>query len=97
MPRYLIQRTFTFENELGLPTMQDSLLTHRKFQENNARAGVTWVFSYVTPDGKKSFCIYDAPTPEAVRQAASLNRLTIDRINEVHVLNPVPIPQGGGK
>ena len=92
MPRYLVERTATFEHELGLPTLGDPVQTHRDFLENNVRAGVTWVSSFVTPDGKKAFCIYDAPTPEAVRQAADLNGLSIDRINEVKILDPVILP-----
>jgi hypothetical protein len=31
---------------------------------NNAKDGVTWVHSYVTPGNGKTFCIYDAPTPQ---------------------------------
>ena len=91
MPRYLIERTFSFDRGLYLPTPQDSLRTHKKFQENNAQAKVTWVLSYVTPDRKKAFCIYDGPSPEDVRQAANLNELSIDRINEVQILEPVII------
>jgi hypothetical protein len=49
---------------------------------------VTWVHSYVTGDKKKTFCIYDAPTPEAVRTAANRNGLPVDRITEVRVLDP---------
>ena len=89
MPRYLIERTFPFDGDLGLPTAKEPLKTHQKFQENNHRAEVTWVLSYVTPDGKKSFCIYDGPSPEAIRQAANLNGLSIDRINEVQILDPI--------
>jgi hypothetical protein len=44
--------------------------------------------SYVSPEGKKTFCIYDAPTPEALRRAAQRNNLPIDRITEVRVLDP---------
>ena len=51
--------------------------------DNNAEDGVTWVHSYVTPDRKRTFCIYDGPTPEAVRRAAARNKLPISRITEV--------------
>jgi len=37
---------------------------------NNAEWGVAWVHSYVTLDKQKMYCIYDAPSPEAIRQAA---------------------------
>ena len=96
MPWYLVERTFTFEDNLSLPGPEDSLKVHLGFIENNAQAGVTWVHSYVTPDKKKSFCLYAAPNPEAVRRAASLNRLPVDRINEVRLLEPsaVKLPDG---
>jgi hypothetical protein len=50
--------------------------------------GVTWVHSYVTQDKKKTFCVYDGPTPEAIRKVAERNGLPVDRISEVRVLDP---------
>jgi hypothetical protein len=55
---------------------------------NNAIDSVTWVHSYVTPDRNKTFCIYDAPSPEAVRSVAKRNHLPVDRISRVSVLDP---------
>jgi len=49
---------------------------------------VTWVHSYVSEDNGKTFCVYDAPKPEAIRQCAAKNGLPADRITEVHVLDP---------
>lgn len=60
----------------------------RKVIDNNAEDGVTWVHSYVTPDRTRTFCIYDGPTPEAVRRAAARNKLPISQITEVRVLDP---------
>ena len=37
---------------------------------------------------QKTFCIYDAPSPEAIRQAANRNNLPVDSISEVRVLDP---------
>ena len=56
--------------------------------DNNAKDGVTWVHSYVSPDKKKSFCVYDGPNPEAIRTAAERNNLPVDTITPVHVLDP---------
>jgi hypothetical protein len=53
-----------------------------------ANAGVTWVHSYVSADKATTFCVYDAPTPEAIRKTAARNDLPIDRITEVRVLDP---------
>ena len=56
--------------------------------ERNADEGVTWVHSYVSDDRTKTFCVYDAPTPEAIRKAAARNRLPVERITQVRVLDP---------
>jgi len=42
----------------------------------------------VTEDLKKTFCIYDAPNPEAIRETARNNNLPIDSITAVSVLDP---------
>ena len=54
----------------------------------NAEGGVTWVQSFVSLDRKQTFCIYDAPSPEAIRQAARKSALPVDKITEVRVLDP---------
>ena len=86
MPRYLIERTF--HESPGLPGPEQGEQTRLTFVENNTLEGVTWIHSYVAPDRKKSFCIYDGPTPEAVRRAALRNGLPADRITEVCLLDP---------
>jgi hypothetical protein len=55
---------------------------------NNAEQGVTWIHSYVTPDKKQTYCIYDGPSPEVIRKVATRNGLPFDRITEVRVLDP---------
>ena len=39
-------------------------------------------------DRKTTYCVYDGPTPESIRQAAQSNGLPVDRITEVRVLDP---------
>ena len=56
--------------------------------ENNVREGVTWLHSHVSPDTRRSVCIYDGPTPDAFRRAASCNRLPVQEIADVLVLDP---------
>ena len=86
MPRYLIERTFP--DGLGLAPTQQGSQAAAAVVGNNAKHGVTWVHSYVTPDKKRTFCIYDGPTPEAIRKVAELNGLPVERITEVRVLDP---------
>jgi len=86
MSRYLIEREFP--DGLSIPQDAEGSKLCRKVIDINAEDGVTWVHSYVTPDCKRTFCIYDAPTPEAVRRAAARNKLPISQITEVRVLDP---------
>jgi hypothetical protein len=56
--------------------------------DRSAALGVTWIYSYVSENNRKAFCLYIAPSPEAVRKSAALNGLPLDRITEVTVLDP---------
>jgi hypothetical protein len=42
----------------------------------------------VTDDRTKSYCVYDAPTPEAIRRTAQRNALPVNRITQVSILDP---------
>lgn len=86
MPRYLVQRTFP--DGLAIPVNSDGAATCSLVVQGNLGHDVTWVHSYVTPDKTKTFCIYDAPTPDAIRAAAQTNGLPVDEITEVSVLDP---------
>jgi predicted amidohydrolase YtcJ len=78
----------SFPEGLGLPVTQQGADAARAIIAKNAELGVTWVHSYVTPDKKKTFCIYDGPSPEAIRKVATRNGLPVDHISEVRVLDP---------
>lgn len=86
MPRYMVERTFP--DGLGLAPNKQGCDVARTVIGNNAELGVTWIHSYVTPDKTQTFCIYDAPSPEAIRQTASKNGLPVGKISEVRVLDP---------
>ena len=86
MPRYLVERTFP--DGLEIPTNSDGATALLGVIGNNTSEGVTWVHSYVSKDKKTTYCIYDGPTPEAVRITAQKNSLPIDSITEVAVLDP---------
>jgi len=86
MPRYLVERTFP--DGLEIPMNEEGKRICRSVVAINTDDLVTWVHSYVTDDKSKTFCIYDAPSPEAIRRAARRNNLPVDRITEVSVLDP---------
>jgi hypothetical protein len=78
MHRYLIERTFP----AGALDRLDAA-TKQRVNANNASVGVRWIRSFATPDKTRTFCIYEAPSEAAVREAAKLNQLPVDRVVEV--------------
>jgi hypothetical protein len=86
VPRYMVQRTFP--ERLQIAISDDGVELCHSMVERNAEEGVTWVHSYVSDDKRATFCIYDAPNPEAIRKTAARNRLPVDRITRVSVLDP---------
>jgi len=86
MPRYMVERVFP--DGLNIPVDASGAQALGKVVATNAEQGVTWVHSYVSDDKTRTFCIYDAPTPEAIRQVAERNGLPVKTITEVSVLAP---------
>jgi hypothetical protein len=86
MPRYIVERTFS--DGLHIPVDADGAKVCLTVVDRNADEGVTWVHSYVTDDKSKTFCVYDAPNPEAIRKTAGKNSLPVDKITQVTVLDP---------
>jgi len=86
MPRYMVERTFL--DGLEIPVNAEGAATCLNVVGRNADFGVTWVHSYVSEDKRKTYCVYDGPSPEAVRRAADANGLPVDHVTLVSVLDP---------
>jgi hypothetical protein len=86
MARYVVQRTFP--EGLHISVVDGGAELCRRVVESNAEEGVTWISSFVSQDKTRTFCIYDAPSPEAIRKTASRNELPVDQITLVRVLDP---------
>lgn len=86
MSRYLVERTFP--DGLTLSADAEGAEICCAVVLTNSDHDVTWIHSYVSKDRRKSFCIYDAPSPEAIRRASLRNNLPVDRITKVNVLDP---------
>jgi hypothetical protein len=86
MPRYLVERTFP--DGLEIPTNEHGARTCIGVVQNNAEEQVTWVTSFVSTDKRRTYCVYDGPTPTSIERAALANGLPVDRISEVRVLDP---------
>jgi hypothetical protein len=76
--RYMIERTFPAGALDGL-----NAAIKEKVNANNASVGVSWKQSYANEDKTKTFCVYEGPNEAAIRKAAILNGLPIDKVTEV--------------
>ena len=86
MPRFLVERVYPAG--LILPSDGEGAARCSAIADRNGDFGVTWLHSYVSTDKARSYCIYDGPSPDAIRTAASRSSLPVTRISEVRVLDP---------
>lgn len=86
MPRYMVERTF--QDGLHIPVNAEGAQALGGIVANNAEEGVTWVHSYVSADKTRTFCVYDAPSEEAIRRVGARNNVPVDAVHEVKVLDP---------
>ena len=76
MPLYVIERRFAEQLEM---TSDDVNL----IEEINSDEGVSWLFSFLSADRYRTYCLYEAPSPDAIIAAAKravteVNRVTAD-------------------
>jgi hypothetical protein len=76
MPLYVIERTFAEQLDL---TNDDVKL----IDEINADEGVRWLFSFLSADRLRTYCLYEAPSPDAVMVAAQRANIPADAVVEV--------------
>ena len=82
MPMYVIERTFAEQ-------LDSELLDRGGIRLVNDDVGVRWLYSFLSADKKKTYCLYEAPSPEALREAAARIGIPADVIVEVdQVLEP---------
>jgi hypothetical protein len=76
MPMYVIERQFAEQLEL---TSDDV----RLIEEVNADEGVRWLFSFLSADRRRSYCLYEAPSPDEIVSAARRAGIPADEVVEV--------------
>ena len=81
MPRFLIERNFAEALEV---TKEDV----DQVSQINDEEGVRWLFSFLSPDKRKTYCLYEAPNAEAIRIAARRANIPADVVIEVSELRP---------
>ena len=81
MPLFLIERNFAEQLELTKEAAAAVKLI-------NDEVGVSWLFSFLSADKKKTYCLYEGATAEAVREAARRANIPADSVVEVSELKP---------
>jgi hypothetical protein len=81
MPLFLIERNFAEQLEVN----RDDVL---QVTQVNADVGIQWLFSFLSADKKKTYCLYEAPNAETIREAAQRLNVPADVIIEVGELRP---------
>lgn len=76
MPLYIIERAFA--EQLELTTGDVKLI-----EEVNADEGVRWLFSFLSADRRRSYCLYEASSPDAIIAAAERVGIPADVVVEV--------------
>ena len=86
MPLYVIERTFAEQLDL---TSDDV----RLIEEVNADEGVRWLFSFLSADRRRTYCLYEAPSADALVAAARRNNIPADAVVEVGAAAPELAPR----
>jgi Protein of unknown function (DUF4242) len=81
MPLYVIERSFA--DQLDLTSGDVELI-----EEVNGGEGVRWLFSFLSADRRRTYCLYEAPSPDAILAAARKASLPADAIVEVSPAAP---------
>jgi hypothetical protein len=76
MARFLIERNFAEQVEMN-KTAADEV------KRVNDDEKIKWLFSFLSADKKKTYCVYEAPNAEAIRVAARRLNVPADVIVEI--------------
>lgn len=76
MPIFMVERRYADELEATAEVVDG-------INRINDDEGVRWLYSFLSADKRKTFCLYEAPSPEAIRRAAARAGLPADAIVEV--------------
>ncbi len=80
MPLFVIERNFAEQMSLD----QEGIDATEAY---NADANLRWLFSFLSADKKKTYCLYEAPDAEALIQQAKDLGIPADAVVEVGELN----------
>jgi hypothetical protein len=90
MPLFLVERNFAEDLELNA----DDVLGIRAVNDDSR---VRWVYSFLSADKRKTYCLYEAPNVEAIQEAARRNGIPADVIVPVSEVDPDAIVAAGAR
>jgi hypothetical protein len=76
MALFMIERTFAAELNVSASDL-------RAIVDINASVGVKWLYSFLSADKRRTYCLYEAENGDALREAARRARLPADIIIEL--------------
>ena len=65
MPKFIIERNFAEKLELAVWTEGNE-----RIERINDEEGIKWIFSFLSADKRKTYCLYEAPNRGGVRARA---------------------------
>ena len=81
MPMFLVERSFAERTQLGVNEARALIAI-------NNDVGVAWLFSFLSADQKKTYCLYEAASAELIREAARRAGIPVDVVIEVSEQRP---------
>jgi uncharacterized protein DUF4242 len=81
MALYVIERSFA--DQLDLKDADVELI-----EAVNSDEGVRWLFSFLSADRRRTYCLYEAPSPDAILAAAQRANVPADAVVEVSPATP---------
>jgi len=81
VPLFIIERNYADQLQLDNGVVEG-------VQEVNGDVGVSWIYSFLSSDKRKTYCLYEATDPELIREAARRNGLPADVVMEVTQVRP---------
>ena len=81
MPLYLIERQFAEKLQMSAEGVE-------AIGGINQQAGVEWLYSFLSADQMKTYCLYQANSPEDIRRAAEKAGIPANKIIEVSRFDP---------
>jgi hypothetical protein len=76
MPVFMIERRYSDELELTADQADG-------VNRINDDEGVRWLYSFLSADKRKTYCLYEAPSADAIRRAAARAGLPADVVVEM--------------